>query len=139
VRGRLSQSDHAEKAFSGKERQMYAIIEDSGTQIKASVGDEITIDLRDIADDASSITFDRILAIGGDDAKFGSPYVEGATVVGEIIRNTYTDKNTGQPVDSLQYKGEKIDVIKFKRRKGYRRKQGHRQRFLKVKVTEINA
>ncbi len=50
---------------------MYAIIEDSGTR-SASVGDEITIDLRDIADDASSITFDRILAIGGDDAKFGS-------------------------------------------------------------------
>jgi large subunit ribosomal protein L21 len=118
---------------------MYAIIEDSGTQIKASVGDELTIDLRDLADDASSITFDRILAIGGDEAKFGDPYVDGATVVAEIVRNTYTDKNTGQPVDSLQYKGEKIDVIKFKRRKGYRRKQGHRQRYLKVKVTAINA
>jgi large subunit ribosomal protein L21 len=117
---------------------MYAIIEDSGTQIKASVGDELTIDLRDIADDVSSITFDRILAIGGENAQFGSPYVEGATVVAEIVRNIYTDKNTGQEVDSLQYKGEKIDVIKFKRRKGYRRKQGHRQRYLKVKVTAIN-
>ncbi len=118
---------------------MYAIIEDSGTQIKAAVGDELTIDLRELADDASSITFDRILAIGGDSAKFGSPYIEGATVVAEIVRNTYTDKNTGQQVDSVQYKGEKIDVIKFKRRKGYRRKQGHRQRYLKVKVTAINA
>ena len=116
---------------------MYAIIEDSGTQIKAAIGDEITIDLREIADDASSITFDRVLAIGGDDAKFGSPYVEGATVVGEIIRNTYTDKNSGQPVDSLQFKGEKIDVIKFKRRKGYRRKTGHRQRYMTAKVTKI--
>ena len=105
---------------------MYAIIEDSGTQIKVSEGDEIKIDLRDVADDASSITFDRVLMVGnGDDARIGSPYVDGSSVTAEILDREWKDK--------------KIDVIKFKRRKGYRRKQGHRQRYMKVRVTSISA
>jgi large subunit ribosomal protein L21 len=104
---------------------MYAIIEDSGTQIKASEGDELILDVRELADDASTLTFDRILMVGGEgEAKFGAPYVEGATVTAEIIDRSF--------------KGEKIDVIKFKRRKGYRRKQGHRQRYMRVKVTGIS-
>ncbi|MCA9311577.1 MAG: 50S ribosomal protein L21, partial [Phycisphaerales bacterium] len=94
---------------------MYAIIEDSGTQIKVSEGDEIKIDLREVADDASTVTFDRVLMVGdGDSAKFGAPYVDGSSVTAEILDREWKDK--------------KIDVIKFKRRKGYRRKQGHRQR-----------
>ncbi len=107
---------------------MYAIIEDSGTQIRAEVGDELTIDLRELAEDASSITFDRILAVGGGEgageARLGRPYLDGATVEAEIL-----DRDV---------KGEKIDVIKFKRRKGYRRKQGHRQRSMRVKVSAIS-
>ncbi len=103
---------------------MYAIIEDSGTQIKVSEGDEIKVDIRELADDASTVTFDRVLMKGdGDDATFGTPYVSGASVTAEILEREFKDK--------------KIDVIKFKRRKGYRRKQGHRQRYMKVRVTSI--
>ncbi|MEM8836193.1 MAG: 50S ribosomal protein L21 [Planctomycetota bacterium] len=103
----------------------YAVIEDSGTQIKASVGDVLTVDLRELADDASSITFDKVLAVGGPDGStIGQPYVDGATVVAEITEREFKDK--------------KIDVVKFKRRKGYRVKQGHRQRYVKVTVTDIN-
>jgi len=108
---------------------MYAIIEDSGTQIKASVGDVLTLDIRELPEKDTSVTFDRVLLIGGEgsggDAKIGLPYVDGATVIAEIIER--------------EFKGKKIDVIKYKRRKGYKRKQGHRQRYMKVKVSAINA
>jgi len=104
----------------------YAIIEDSGTQLKASVGDVLQLDIRDIDQDAASLTLDRILMVGGEGGvKVGDPYLSGASVEAEIIAH--------------DEKGEKIDVIKFKRRKGYRRKQGHRQRHMRVKVTSINA
>ncbi len=104
---------------------MYAIIEDSGTQIKVQAGDVITVDLRELPDNATSITFDRVLALGGEgDINVGQPYVSGASVEAEII--------------DAEKKGEKIDVIKFKRRKGYRRKTGHRQRHMVVKVGSIS-
>jgi len=104
---------------------MYAIIEDSGSQIKASVGDKLTVDIRELPEDAKTITFDRVLLVGGEgDAKIGLPYLDGATVTADIIERDFKDT--------------KIDVIKFKRRKGYRRKQGHRQRYMKVQVSAIN-
>lgn len=104
---------------------MYAIIEDSGTQIKASVGDTLTLDRRDLPEDATTLTFDKVLLIGGEgDAKIGEPYLSGATVTADIVER--------------EFKGEKIDVIKFKRRKGYRVKQGHRQRYMSVKVSAIS-
>ncbi len=104
---------------------MYAIFEDSGTQVMAQVGDELTLDIRELEDGANTVTFPKVLAVGGEgDAKLGRPYVDGASVIAEIV--------------NADFKGEKIDVIKFKRRKGYRRKQGHRQRYMQVKVTEIN-
>lgn len=102
---------------------MYAVIEDSGTQLKVSEGDLLRIDLRELDDAAKSVTFDRVLMVGGDSPKLGTPYVDGASVEAEIV--------------NPEIKGEKIDVIKFKRRKGYRRKQGHRQRYMSVRVTSI--
>ena len=103
----------------------YAIIEDSGSQLKATVGDVLRVDIRDLESDAASLTFDRVLMLSGDgQATLGDPYVQGATVDAEIVER--------------EFKDTKIDVIKFKRRKGYRRKQGHRQRYMKVKVTAIN-
>ena len=103
----------------------YAIFEDSGTQIKAEVGQELVLDIRELADDAKSVTFDRVLMVGSEkDPKIGTPYVDGASVTADIIEREFKDK--------------KIDVIKFKRRKGYKRKQGHRQRLMRVKVTGIN-
>jgi len=105
---------------------MYAIIEDSGTQIRAAVGDTLTIDLRDLPEEASTLTFERVLMLSGEGAPaIGTPYVGGATVEADVLER--------------DVKGEKIDVIKFRRRKGYRRKQGHRQRHMLVKVTKINA
>lgn len=104
---------------------MYAIIEDSGSQIRAAVGDLLTVDLRELPESAKSVTFDRVLMLGSDKgANIGAPYIGGASVVADIVDRDFKDK--------------KIDVIKFKRRKGYKRKQGHRQRYMKVRVTAIN-
>ncbi len=105
---------------------MYAIIEDSGTQIRVAPGDVVDVDPRDLADDAKSVTFDRVLAVGSDDgpATIGTPYVDSAAVTAEVVE---------------EIRDRKIDVIKFKRRKGYRRQRGHRQRYLRVKITEISA
>ena len=105
---------------------MYAIVEDSGSQIKVQSGDVIDIDRRDLAKGAKTITFDRVLAMktGDGPATLGTPYIDGASVTADIIEERLD---------------EKIDVIKFKRRKGYRRKQGHRQRLMRVNVTDIKA
>ena len=105
---------------------MYAIVEDSGSQIKLAPGAVLDIDLRDDAPEGATITFVRVLAVKGEGdapAALGSPYVDGATVTAEVIG---------------EIKGEKIDVIKFKRRKNYRRKVGHRQRLLRIRVGEIS-
>ncbi len=105
---------------------MYAIIEDSGIQIKVSEGDIIRVDLRDLADDAQSLTFDRVLMIGGEEAdtKIGQPVVAGASVTADII----------DPDDS-----EKVSITKFRRRKTYKRQNGHRQHYIKCKITGIKA
>ncbi len=104
---------------------MYAIIEDSGSQLKVQKGDVLQIDLRELPAAAKSVTFDRVLMVGGEKSTLGKPYVAGAKVSAEILER-----------DVL---GEKIDIFKFKRRKGYRRKQGHRQRTMRVKVSDIIA
>lgn len=107
---------------------MYAIIEESGGQRKVVEGEEILIDLHahGEADEGSTITFDRVLLIGDDDAaasKIGQPYVDGAKVEAEVL------------VPEL--KGEKLHIYKFKPKKGYKRKTGHRQRYTRVRVTSI--
>ena len=104
---------------------MYAIIEDSGTQIKVSEGDVVKVALREMPPDVATVVFDRVLAIGGDDdAKIGQPLVEGAKVTADVL---------------AQERDDKVMVTKFKRRKGYLRRKGHRQDFLKVKITSIQA
>ena len=107
---------------------MYAIIEDSGTQIKVAKGDVLDIDLRELKENAKTITFDRVLLVGDAEsekpATIGTPYVEGASVKAEIVG----------PV-----KGEKLRIAKYKRRKGYRRKASHRQEYLRVKIDSIKA
>lgn len=102
---------------------MYAIIEDSGSQIRAEEGQELEIDLREVGQ-GKTVTFDKVLLVGSDKGStIGTPYVSGASVEAEIL--------------DADVKSDKIDVIKFKRRKGYRRKQGHRQRYMRVKVSSI--
>ncbi|MEM7576638.1 MAG: 50S ribosomal protein L21 [Planctomycetota bacterium] len=105
---------------------MYAVIEDSGSQIKVAEGDVITLDKRELAEDQAELTLDKVLLVGGTDdaAKVGAPLVDGASVTAEILE---------------EGRGDKIYIYKFKRRKDYRRKNGHRQDFVKVKITKINA
>ena len=103
---------------------MYAIVEDSGTQIRVAEGDEFEIDLREGAEAGSEIVFDRVLLIssGEGEPTIGLPYVEGASVKAEVLE---------------QFKADKVTSIKFKRRKGYRRNKGHRQPYLQVRVIHI--
>lgn len=103
---------------------MYAILETGGKQYKVSEGDVIYVEKLGV-EDGASVTFDKVLAVGeGADLKVGAPYVEGATVAG-------TADKTG--------KQKKIIVYKMKPKKGYRRKQGHRQPYTKVTIGAINA
>ena len=101
---------------------MYAIIEEGGRQYKVTSGDTILID-REAKEDEKSITFDRVLLVGGEgEPKIGLPTVANASVTADVIGEA---------------KGDKIDIQKYKRRKGYHRKIGHRQRYLQVKITDI--
>ena len=103
---------------------MYAIIEDSGQQFRVSEGDVVDVDLRELPDEATEVEFDRVLLISADgDIKIGTPLLDGAKVTAEIV-------------DPLA-KGPKIHVYHWRRRKGSRRKTGHRQKYLRVKITGI--
>lgn len=102
---------------------MYAIIEDSGTQFKVTSGDRIRID-RPIEQSANNITFDKVLLVAGEGTpRIGTPLVAGATVTADVIGIAH---------------GPKIDIQKYKRRKGYHKKIGHKQPYLEVKITGIN-
>lgn len=102
---------------------MYAIIETGGKQLKVEEGKTIFVE-KLAAEAGETVTFDKVLFIGGDDAKIGTPTVDGATVTGKVVE---------------QGRAKKIVVFKFKRRKNYRRKQGHRQPFTRVAIEKINA
>ena len=102
---------------------MYAIIEEGGKQHKVTSGDTINVD-RPAEEGAKTITFDRVLLVAGEGSpKIGAPLVAGATVTADIIG----------PV-----KGVKVVSVKYKRRKGYSKKIGHRQKYTAVKITGIN-
>lgn len=105
---------------------MYAIIDDSGTQIKVSQGDLINVAIRDIPPEVATMTFDRVLMFSEQegDVKVGTPVLEGVKVTADILAQDKTDK---------------VPVVKFKRRKNYVRRKGHRQDFLRVKITSIQA
>ena len=102
---------------------MQAIIVTGGKQYKVAEGDTIFVEkLPNEAGDA--IVFDQVLAvIDGEKATFGTPVVAGAKVDASVVKNG---------------KGKKVIVFKYKPKKGYRRKQGHRQPYTKVEITAIN-
>ena len=103
---------------------MYAIIETGGKQYKVEAGDVIYIEKLDVEADAE-ITFDKVIAIGGDDGiKVGAPYVEGASVSAKAVKNG---------------KAKKIVVFTYKPKKNAKRKMGHRQPYTKVEISAINA
>ena len=104
---------------------MYAIIEDGGKQYKVSEGDALLIERRNLDESQTNITFDKVLMLGGGaDARVGTPWVDGASVTAKVVEELKTPKVVG---------------IKFKRRKGYMKKFGHRQQMLKVAIEKINA
>ncbi|KGP73892.1 50S ribosomal protein L21 [Pontibacillus yanchengensis] len=102
---------------------MYAIIETGGKQLKVEEGQSIYVEKVDAAD-GENVTFDKVLVVGGDETKVGAPYVDGATVTASV------DKQGRQ---------QKITVFKYKPKKNYKRKQGHRQPYTKLTVDKINA
>jgi large subunit ribosomal protein L21 len=102
---------------------MYAIIEDGGRQHKVTSGDLLNID-REVGPDDKTVTFDRVLLVGGEgEPKIGVPIVAGATVTADVLG----------PV-----KGPKVRTVKYRRRKGYHKTIGHRQKYVSVRVTAIN-
>ena len=102
---------------------MYAIIDESGKQFKVTTGDTIDID-RNITGDEKTLTFNRVLLVAGEgQPKIGDPVVAGASVAAEVVG----------PV-----KGKKVDIVKYRRRKGYHKHIGHRQKYLRVRITAIN-
>jgi len=103
---------------------MYAVIRSGGKQYRVSQGGSVRVE-KLAGEVGSSITLDDVLMIGGnDDVKIGSPTVDGAQVTGTIV---------------AQGRGPKLTIFKMKRRKGYRRKQGHRQDYTEIRVDEIQA
>ncbi|GAF13356.1 LSU ribosomal protein L21p [Bacillus sp. JCM 19046] len=101
---------------------MYAIIETGGKQIKVVEGQEIYVEKLD-AEAGAEVSFDKVLFVGGDSAKVGVPFVEGASVTGTVEKHG---------------RNKKIIVYKMKAKKNYRRKQGHRQPYTKVVIGKIN-
>ena len=102
---------------------MHAIIETGGKQYKVTEGDTLVIEK--LASEAGeNVTFDKVLAvIDGDKITVGTPVVEGAKVDASVVKNG---------------KGKKVIVFKYKPKKGYRRKQGHRQPYTKVTIGKIS-
>lgn len=102
---------------------MYAIIRTGGRQFRVEPGQTIRLPSLSV-EPGESVTFeDVLLGADGDQIKVGAPVVSGAAVQAEVVRHG---------------RGEKIIIFKHKRRKNYRRKQGHRQGFTEVRVNEIN-
>jgi len=101
---------------------MYAIIADGGHQYKVEEGQELDLDYRDVAK-GSQLTFDRVLAVSAEGGlKLGAPTISGASVQVEVV--------------GVQM-GEKVSIQKFRRRKNFRRRTGHRQMYTRVKVSKI--
>ena len=102
---------------------MHAIIETGGKQYKVTEGDTLFIEKLPV-EAGEAVTFDKVLAvIDGENVTVGTPVVEGAKVDASVVKNG---------------KGKKIIVFKYKPKKGYRRKQGHRQPYTKVTIGKIS-
>ena len=103
---------------------MYAIIKTGGKQYRVSEGDVITIEKFDVAAEGT-VSFDEVVTVVKDgDVKVGTPLVDGAKVTGTVLEHG---------------KAKKILVFKYKAKSNYRRRQGHRQPFTKVRIEKIEA
>lgn len=102
---------------------MYAIFRTGGKQFRAEQGHTLRIPSLDV-EPGQVVTFDEVLlGSSGEDIRVGAPLVDGAAVTAEVVQHG---------------RGEKIVIFKHKRRKNYRRKQGHRQGFTEVRINEIS-
>jgi large subunit ribosomal protein L21 len=101
---------------------MYAIVEAGGTQHKVAIGDVVKTQLLH-EDEGSEVTFDNVLMVNKDgELKVGNPYVENAKVKAKVVENG---------------RDKKVIIFKYKPKKDYRRKQGHRQPYTMIEITEI--
>ncbi|ALV93652.1 MULTISPECIES: 50S ribosomal protein L21 [Pantoea] len=103
---------------------MYAVFQSGGKQHRVSEGQTVRLEKLDIAT-GETIEFDQVLMIAnGEDVKIGAPLVSGGVIKAEVVSHG---------------RGEKIKIVKFRRRKHYRKQAGHRQWFTDVKITVIGA
>lgn len=102
---------------------MYAVIKSGGKQYRVQEGQTLKLEKLEVAT-GDSISFDEVLLIGGDEVKVGAPVVAGAKVTAEVVSHG---------------RGDKVTIIKFRRRKHHMKRQGHRQWFTEVKITGISA
>ncbi|MBN2049518.1 MAG: 50S ribosomal protein L21 [Spirochaetales bacterium] len=100
---------------------MYALVEIKGKQYKAEKGALLKVDKLD-RETGESVEFDSVLLVSGEDVKVGTPYLSGVKVTATV---------------EDQRRDKKVTIIKFRRRKNYRRKQGHRQTHTYIRVNEI--
>jgi len=104
--------------------EAYAVFETGGKQYKVEAGNEFDVELLD-AEAGSTVKFDRVLAASdGKELSIGAPVVDGAEVEAEVVEHK---------------RGKKLVAFKKKRRKGYRRKIGHRQELTRIRITGIKA
>lgn len=103
---------------------MYAIVKDGGRSYRVEEGAVLRLDRRAGVGKGDRITLDRVEFVGGDSPRVGNPVVKGARVIAEVRG---------------EVKGEKLISFKYKRRKGYERKKGHRQKYTEVKILKVEA
>lgn len=105
---------------------MYAVLDDRNQQYRVAAGDRIKIHLHSDSNEGDTLTFDKVCAVGseGDQAgRVGTPFVDGATVVGKVVRHV---------------KGPKVIIGKFRRRKNHRKRTGFRAQYTMVQIESIN-
>ncbi|MEN9434963.1 MAG: ribosomal protein [Pseudomonadota bacterium] len=103
---------------------MYAVIATGGKQYRVAQGDIIQVEKLDV-EEGSSIDFENVLMVGsGESVKIGAPYVAGSKVTAVV---------------KSQMRGEKIEIMKFRRRKHHQKRTGHRQYLTKIEITGITA
>ena len=102
---------------------MYAVIEAGGKQHKVELGQVLEVDLMQEESGVDHAFESVMLYVDGDDVQIGQPYIQNAKVIAEIVE---------------EIKGEKVSILRFRRRKNSMRKIGHRQRYTQIKIKEIN-
>ena len=102
---------------------MFAIFVTGGKQYKVAEGDIIFVEKLGLAE-GEKVTFDKVLCVNGETLSVGTPYVQGATVVANVLKNG---------------KSKKIDVIRYKAKKNEKKKIGHRQDYTKIQIEKIEA